>query len=191
MSDQGELFKAETTWFHVFKSMIDSGDLAEMSGSSLKVYLVVKSYTNFSTGRSFPALETIAEKSGLSVSQVKRCLKELGEHSYITKEKKGRNNLYTMREKVEYTDSEGRPKATATWDYLPSTVRQAQAELKRFKMTGEALEGGIINIESLTINIANDNAQQININAADLSKLTPDMQEQIKSMMEKQKARDS
>jgi len=69
---QAELFSAETTWFHVFKDMIDSGDMARLDGSAIKVYLVVKSYTNFSTGRAFPALELIAEKAGLSERQVIR-----------------------------------------------------------------------------------------------------------------------
>jgi len=85
--NQGELFQAETTWFHVFKDMIDSGDMAKLDGSAIKVYLVVKSYTNFTTGRAFPALETIAEKAGLSVSQVKRCLGSLEEFGYINKAK--------------------------------------------------------------------------------------------------------
>ena len=31
---QGELFKAETMWFHVFKDMIDSGDMARLEGGT-------------------------------------------------------------------------------------------------------------------------------------------------------------
>ena len=84
---QEELFKAETTWFHVFKDMIDSGDLALMDGSVVKCYLVIKAHTNFSTGRAWPGIELIAEKTGLSESQVKRCLKKLEDLKYITKEK--------------------------------------------------------------------------------------------------------
>lgn len=128
--EQNELFEAETQWFHVFKAMIDSGELAKMEGSTVKVYLVVKAHTNFSTGRAFPALETIAEKAGLSVAQIKRCLKQLEEHGYISKEKKGRSNVYTLREKIQIEDGTGRPAAVATWDYLPSSVQQAVADLK-------------------------------------------------------------
>ncbi len=29
---QAELYKAETTWFHIFKAMIDNGDVARMGG---------------------------------------------------------------------------------------------------------------------------------------------------------------
>ena len=65
---QKELFEAQTTWFHVFKSMIDSGDLARMGPYAATVYLVIKAHTNYATGRAFPAIETISEKSGIGTS---------------------------------------------------------------------------------------------------------------------------
>ena len=48
---QQELFKAETAWFHIFKTMIDNGDVARMGPYAVTVYLVIKSHTNFATGR--------------------------------------------------------------------------------------------------------------------------------------------
>lgn len=180
MSDQKELFQAQTTWFHVFKSMIDCGDMAKLSGSSIKVYMVIKSHTNFSTGRAFPAIETIAKHSGISHSQVIRCIKELVDSGYLSKEKKGRSNHYTLREKVECLDEQGRPSVVATWDYLPSTVRDAQAELKNFIMTGKSLEGGIIHIERLTLNVFQDDAQQNNFN---MDTLPPDLKKQMEKLL--------
>ena len=59
---QMDLFKAETTWFHVFVSMIENGDVAKMGPYAVTVYLVVKAYTNWKTGKAFPSIETIAEK---------------------------------------------------------------------------------------------------------------------------------
>ena len=105
---QQELFKAETAWFHIFKTMIDNGDVARMGPYAVTVYLVIKSHTNFATGRAFPALETIAEKSGVSLAQVKRELKTLEKFGYITTEKKGRSNHYTLREKIEINPKEPR-----------------------------------------------------------------------------------
>ena len=151
-SKQLELFKAETTWFHVFKDMIDSGDVASMGPYAVTAYLVIKSYTNFATGVSFPSIETISEKSGMSERQTRRSLKVLEENGYLSKFKKGRKNIYTLREKVHMKDSKGRPAAVATWDYLPSTVEAARAELRQFKMTGEN-DGQIIHIENLTMNV--------------------------------------
>jgi len=182
--EQIELFKAETTWFHVFKDMIDSGDMANLDGSAIKVYLVIKSYTNFSTGRAFPAIELIAEKAGLSKIQVMRCLKSLEQAEYITKSKSGRNNVYTLREKVSIKDSEGRPQAVATWDYIPNSVRDAISELKHAVVTGEMIGGRVIHIEKLVLNVATGDSTQININGIDLDKLPADIQEKLFAIRE-------
>lgn len=182
--EQAELFHAETTWFHVFKDMIDSGDMAKLDGSAIKVYLVIKSYTNFSTGRAFPAIELIAEKSGLSKIQVMRCLKNLENAEYITKSKSGRHNVYILREKVSIKDSEGRPQAVATWDYIPSSVRNAMAELKHAVVSGEMVGGKVIHIESLVLNVATGDSTQININGIDLDKMPADLQEKLFAIKE-------
>lgn len=146
-----ELFKAETTWFHVFVSMVENGDVAKMGPYAVTVYLVVKAYTNWKTGKAFPSIETIAEKSGISRRQVINSLAQLVESGYLDKTKVGRKNTYTLREKVTLKDQEGRPAACATWDYLPSTVEAARAQLKRFMLTGEH-DGKILFVENLNLN---------------------------------------
>ncbi len=177
---QGELFKAETTWFHVFRDMVENGDVAKMGPHAVTVYLVIKAHTNFSTGRAFPALETIVEKSGISESQVKRSIKALEELGYVSKEKKGRNNIYTLREKVQVTDEHGRPTAMATWDYLPSSVSHAMADLKNVLMTGDLGGAKIVHIERLNVNLqVNNSGGNIQINAADLEKLPGDMRDAL------------
>lgn len=163
MTTQQELFTAETTWFHIFKSMIDNGDAAKMGGTTYLVYSVIKAHTNFSTGRAFPAHETIAEKAGISVEQVKRCIRKLIEMEYIAKGKKGRQNIYTLREKVQMFDVEGRPTAEATWDYLPSMVKAAVADLKNVLMSGDLAGAKVVHIERLNIQI-NNGDHNVNIN---------------------------
>lgn len=187
---QAELFSAETTWFHVFKDMIDNGDMARLEGSAIKVYLVVKSFTNFSTGRAFPAIELISEKAGLSDSQVMRCLKSLEEAGYISKEKKGRHNSYTLREKVTIKDDTGRPQAVATWDYIPNSVRDAVADLKHVMVSGDLGGAKIVNIENLTVNmniIHGDNSTQVNFNQEAFNKLPKEMQDSLMSIKPKAK----
>lgn len=149
---QVEMFKAETTWFHVFVSMIENGDVAKMGPYAVTVYLVVKAYTNWKTGKAFPSIDTIAAKSGISKRQVINSLAVLTENGYLDKVKVGRKNNYTLREKVTLKDQEGRPAACATWDYLPSTVEAARAELKRFILTGEH-DGKILFVENLNLSI--------------------------------------
>lgn len=189
IEQQSELFHAETTWFHVFKDMIDCGDMAKLDGSAIKVYLVIKSYTNFSTGRAFPAIELIANKAGLSKEQVMRCLKSLEKAEYITKEKKGRHNVYTLREKVSIKDSTGRPQAVATWDYIPNSVRDAMAELKHAVVSGEMVGGKVIHIENLTLNVSTGDSTQINLNGVDLDKVPKEIKDRLFAMKEVLKAK--
>lgn len=150
---QLNLIEPETSWFHIFRAMVDSGDVAAMGPFAVTVYLVVKSYTNWKTGRSFPTVELIAEKSGISKRQAIASLKRLEELGYVTKERQGRSNTYKLREKIELKDDQGRPAATASWDYLPSTVRDAVAELKQFTVTGRSDSLNVIHIENLTLQI--------------------------------------
>lgn len=150
------LLEAQTTWFHIFKSMVDSGDIAKMGPYATTVYMVIKAYTNWKTGKSWPGLELIVEKTGISLAQVKRSLKVLEENGYISREKVGRHNKYTLREKVSVMDGSGedkRPVAEATWDYLPSTVKAAVAELQNFVVTGKEDGLTVIHIEHLTMNL--------------------------------------
>ena len=148
---QMDLFKAETTWFHVFVSMIENGTLPKWDPTRLRSTWS-KAYTNWKTGKAFPSIETIAEKSGISRRQVINSLATLAENGYIDKTKVGRKNSYTLREKITLKDQEGRPAAFATWDYLPSTVEAARAELKRFMLTGE-YDGKVLYVENLNLSV--------------------------------------
>jgi hypothetical protein len=74
---KGDTLSAELTWFHVFKAMIDDGEVAKIGASAFTTYCVIKSHTNFATGVAFPSIETICKKSGISERQVKYDLKTL------------------------------------------------------------------------------------------------------------------
>lgn len=156
---QGPLFEAQGQWFHVFKSMVESGDAAKLGGTAVLVYLVVKTYADFSTGRSFPGLELVAEKAGLSERQVIRCLKSLAEAGYLEIEQKaGKRNIYRLREKIPIMNAEtGRPESVVTFDYIPGAVRAAQAELRNFLVTGSTDGNQYIKIDTLnlTVNVQN------------------------------------
>lgn len=159
---QQELFSSDTTWFHIFRNMIDSGDAAEMGGTTFLVYAVIKSHANFSHGLAFPALETIARKAGISTDQVTRCIKRLENLNYITKKKDGRRNIYTLKEKVHMLNDKGHPSAIATWEYLPATIADATREIKNYLDTGQHT-GTIINVERLYLQINNgDRNTQVN-----------------------------
>lgn len=154
---QQEMFTADTIWFHVFHSMYSTRDVNKMGPYGLAVYMAIKAHTNFKTGEAFPGIPLIAELSGMSESQVKRGLTTLKEMKYLTVQKMGRQNLYTLREKIVIQDSAGRPSAVATWDYLPDSVKAAVADLKNVLVTGKMGSAQIVHIENITVNVSNVN----------------------------------
>jgi DNA-binding transcriptional ArsR family regulator len=190
---QFDLFQAETTWFHIFRSMMDSGDAAKMGGNAFMIYCIIKGHTNFRTGRAFPGIDVIMEKAGLSKSQVLRELDTLETMGYITRAKEGRKNVYTLREKIGITDEKGRPMADATWDYVPDGVRTAVAELKHVMMTGDFKGAKIIQIENMTVhfNQFNDNSSQINMQSVleNMDKLDPASRDRLRRRLEEVQAR--
>ncbi len=182
MREQGDLFRAETTWFHVFHSMIETGDIARMGPYAVTVYLVIKAHTNFRTGRSFPQIETISDESGISRSQVIRELKTLEEFGYISKTRDGRRNEYRLREKICIQDGGGRPTAVATWDYLPSTVEAARADLKNVLISGDFAGSRIVQIERLQVNITHASGNAVVFNAQDIACLPQEMRDVLLSL---------
>jgi DNA-binding transcriptional ArsR family regulator len=185
--EQEELFKAQTAWFHVFKSMVDSGDVAAMGAGAVAVYLVVKAYANWKDGRSFPSQKTIAEKTGMSPRTVQRHLATLEKHGYLSIEcgkRSGEPNRYTLREKVLIRNSEDEPAAVATWDYLPSTVKAAVAEIRNLALKGDFEGVKLIHIERFIVNVKNlamgSTVAQFN---AELEKITdPELKQQLMAL---------
>ena len=88
-----------------------------------------------------------------------------------------------MREKVEITDDQGRPAAVATWDYLPSSVQHAVADLKNVLVTGDLAGAKIVHIERLQVNVnhLHDNAVNMNVQQfmADLERLPEELRTKI------------
>ncbi|KWC74562.1 hypothetical protein WL57_35995 [Burkholderia cepacia] len=179
---QGDLFQAEATWFHVFRSMIEAGDIARMGPYAATVYMVVKAHTNYRTGRTFPSIDTISMKSGVSRAQVIRELKTLETFGYVTKTRVGRHNEYRLREKVYIADKDGQPAAVATWDYLPSSIKEATADLKNVLLSGNFAGSQIVRIERLQVNVTHANDNAIVLNIQDLGSLPSNMREMLLSL---------
>ena len=113
-----------------------------------------------------------------------KALKELEAEGLLVKTSGGRttSNNYSVIEKFNVKDGEGRPAASVSFDYLPAYVTDAVAELKNFMAQGLTLPDGTtyikdIKIENLTLNIFNgSNPTQNNIQQV----ITPE--EAIKAM---------
>jgi DNA-binding GntR family transcriptional regulator len=142
---------ADTTWFHVFKNMVDSGEVAKLKPLNFTIYCVIKAHVNFNTGQSFPSQETIAKKAGVAVRAVQRAIRELVKLGYVQKRKHWRRNTYTLRERIRITDMELTTTEKAEFDYIPALVEQAREEVKKYLQTGDKDSTTIVNIENITI----------------------------------------
>ena len=99
MTNPPSPLRAQTQWFHLFKAMVDHGEVARIGPYAFTVYAVIKAHANYHSGIAYPGIDLIAEKSGVSPAQVKRALGVLQAAGLITKTKTGRSNHYTLRER--------------------------------------------------------------------------------------------
>lgn len=151
---QQELFKADVSWFHLFRSMIADGQIASLGTSTFAVYCVVKSHSNFETGSSFVSVLRIAELTGLSKRSVLSCLATLRKRDLLSSQKVGRQNHYRIKENLPVVQG-GERVGSFSFDYAPLKVPQIREELEQF------LRHGIPQNARITINI--NQAEVINI----------------------------
>ncbi|AXV77436.1 MULTISPECIES: helix-turn-helix domain-containing protein [Ralstonia solanacearum species complex] len=178
---QGDLFKAETGWFHVFRSFVDSGALASMDGATVKVYLVIKMHTNIESGIAGPlGHETIARKSGIHHSSVKRAIAKLEALGYLSKTSRGRSYQYRFQERWRVHDEAGKQTAVASWPYVPSQVRSTSEDLKAGRIPAS------VHIERLQVNINHVSPGGLVINVQEtLGQLQPNMRRTLASLLAK------
>jgi hypothetical protein len=130
--------------------MFDQGDVAKMGPYAFTVYSVIKSHANYHTGISSPSIETIAEKAGMSCSQVKRELDVLESAGYLARTKSGRSNLYTLIENIEVTNKDGETEALTSWSYIPKRTSAAVGQLKRSIGTGDLSSKKLVTVRPIT-----------------------------------------
>jgi hypothetical protein len=155
--EQMDLFKANITWVHFFKDMVRSKQWAGLSGSAAKVYMVIKTYSNWRTGEAHPSLETIVEYSGVVRNSAIKACKELEEQGMIRQVKAaGKQTRYQVIETVLAEDpASGEPMHSISFDYMPLHVTEVVKDIKTFLASGIA-PGTHLTIKNLTINIQNN-----------------------------------
>jgi hypothetical protein len=188
--------QADTRWFHVFRTLFESGDVARMGCIGFAVYACIKAYTNLQSGVAFPGVETIAERCGISSRQVIRELHNLEKLGYVTKAKHGRHNVYQLREQVAITDGTGQAIAQASWDYIPALVQTAVADIRQVLLSGDLAGAKVVHIEQLNIQVnltqPGATANNLQIPLADALKAIkdPGLRAQLASLTDKALADD-
>ena len=176
-------WQTDAWWFHCFRALIDSGQLARMSGSSCKVYFVIKSHANYKNGLAGPAIATIAVKSGLSVAQVKRELTSLGKSGLLRKQKSGRHNVYQIIEHFPVIGSHGTPVAMGQWDYIPAKVSAVTEELKQSVAAQSTDNSVLIRIDKLQVQVIERGSQGVQIGDIDLEAMPSDLRKSLERLL--------
>lgn len=155
--NQPDLFKADTSWFHIFKEIVRNETWAKMSGSAKAVYPVVKSYANWEHGGAFPSIDTLEQYSGVSRPSVVKALRELEELGLLKKvTTRGKGSAYSIVEKFNVRDEEGNGAASVSFDYIPASTAAIMAEFKRMLSEGLVAQDGkniFIKVDSITLNM--------------------------------------
>ncbi|MDR3054191.1 MAG: helix-turn-helix domain-containing protein [Zoogloeaceae bacterium] len=166
-------YKADLMQLYQLYNMIDSDDFILIPGNAIKIYLVIKRYSNKNDGTSFPSIKKITEKTGLSEDQINRLLKILIEKEYIKKERYGRSNNYKLIEKVSIRDKISDTQvAVAKYEYSTNPVHRnaAFAEIEKAilsELTETVIQQlKIVKIErieqlNVQINLAENNQQNV------------------------------
>lgn len=177
-------WQADGWWFHCFRTFIDGGVLARMSGSGCKVYLVIKSHANYKTGLAGPAIATIAMKSGLSLAQVKRELTSLVKNGVIRKQKTGRHNVYQLIEQFPLVSADGSTQvAMGLWDYVPSQVSAVTEELKQL-VAAQSMNNSVqIRIEKQQVQVIELGGQSVQIGKIDLGTMPADLRKSLEKLL--------
>lgn len=139
--------KADVWWSKIFRSLIDNGDLARMSGSAVKVYFALKSRVNAKTGLTSCSMQRIASDTGISEKSARRAIAELIKHGYVHQNlRPGRTSELLLIEQFTLRNGEhitGR----ATFAYIPKQLDQRLKELKQIISSATPLESEKIRFE--------------------------------------------
>ena len=147
--------RAEYGWFHVMRSRIMDGLVAEIGFPAMATYLVIKAHANHRDGVAFPSQERLAKLMGCSVDTVARATKTLVQAGLIRERGRGRHKEYLMLESAPVTErASGALQGNAQFDYVPA-IFAAQVESIR-----QALVHGLPPGNGVTLNLTVNLIQQ-------------------------------
>lgn len=132
-----EELRVDGTWFHLVRSMILGGKIAEMGADAWAVYCTIKAYTQMQTGDAFPTRGTIAGHIGCSHDTVDRSIKRLVKMGLVRKGKAGRQNLYELIEQVPMRNAGGEITHVSEAKYVPTEFAGFIQALQEFAKSGQ------------------------------------------------------
>lgn len=155
--EQGDLWdelKVRHLWIHVVRGMIQEGEIANVGTVAFCVYIAIKAHTDLETGSAWPSIPTLARLVGVSEDTISRALKTLVDNGLLKVEKRGRQNHYSVIEKIQMVTQEGQNWGTGERKYASLQYGNFVEELQRLARTGNLPGDRAITI-NVTLNVQN------------------------------------
>lgn len=129
--------KVNSLWFHITREQVHTGVIAQVGTVPWSVYCAIKSHAGLETGDSWPSNARLAALVGVSIDTVQRSLKKLAVVGLIKAQKvRGKSTHYSLTERLEITEPDGRPYAVGERKYVPKEFQEFVGQLKRLADTG-------------------------------------------------------
>ena len=124
-------------WFHVMRSAVHAGRIAEIGPTAWAIYCVIKSHADKDSGTAYPTHKRIAELVGVSDKTVQRIIPELVAAGMITKSKERRNDRYQVLESLPLTDRQtGQSRGAAVVPYRAAALQSLLRDLQEYAASG-------------------------------------------------------
>lgn len=128
----------DTTYQTQQRDMFSSGLAAEIGVYAFAVWHAIKSHADFKTGKSWPGVRRLMELTGTSTKAVQGALKTLERQHLLRIDRSANTNVYVARERL-VVKLGSRVVCTVVVDYVPDSMRETLARLKRATEAGDDL----------------------------------------------------
>ena len=121
-------------YFHLMKQLFDSGMAAEMGGGAFLTWCCLRCYSDFHTGEAYPTIDRLCRLLQQSKVTTHKHLARLEELKFITKEKRGKRNVYTLIDKFSILEkTTNNDDSVIENPYIPMQFKKAMEHLGAFK----------------------------------------------------------
>ena len=154
---------ADVWWSKIFRSLIDSGDLASMSGNAVKIYVALKSRVNAKSGLIISSMHRLSVDCGISEKSARRAIAELIQLGYVHRSPRpGRTSELRLIEQFPLRNGDT-VIGHARFAYTPQNADQRLSEMREM-LASPTLQGNeTIRIELKVANNFNISAETVNL----------------------------
>jgi len=153
VADQSLSVPPRVGFLPILHQMVDSGDLGKLHSRAPALYLAIKRFADFETGRSELSVAKLVRVTGISKPTLYAARDSLKDMGYIDFDDTARPTIYTVFDQVRYLTSDHRPAGTAVLPYVSSRFKSVVDALKGRPLQPDMVTNGI-NVGGLRVAVS-------------------------------------